>query len=43
MTATDVHRTIEALWWIEPGRLIAAGAPGVRRSGLAEDWRTTRW
>ena len=37
MTATDVHRTIEALWRIESARLIAALARRVRDVGLAEE------
>ncbi|GGA77286.1 RNA polymerase sigma factor [Edaphobacter acidisoli] len=37
MTATDVHRTIEAVWKIESARLIAGLARRVRDVGLAED------
>jgi RNA polymerase sigma factor (sigma-70 family) len=37
MTATDVHRTIEALWRIESARLIGALARRVRDLGLAEE------
>src|SRR5467141_1495853 len=37
MTATDVHRTIDALWRIESGRLIAGLARLVRDVGLAEE------
>ena len=37
MAATDVHRTIDALWRIESGRLIAALARRVRDVGLAEE------
>ncbi len=37
MTATDVHRTIEALWRMESARLIAAMARRVRDVGLAEE------
>src|SRR5437764_6586611 len=37
MTATDTHRTIDALWRIESPRLIAGLARVVRDVGLAED------
>src|SRR5215469_7118102 len=37
MTATDIHRTIEAVWRIESPRLIAGLARMVRDVGLAED------
>ena len=37
MTATDVHRTIDALWRIESARLIAGLARLVRDVGLAEE------
>jgi RNA polymerase sigma factor (sigma-70 family) len=37
MTATDVHRTIDALWRIESARLIAAVARLVRDVGAAEE------
>jgi RNA polymerase sigma-70 factor (ECF subfamily) len=37
VTATDTHRTIEAIWRIEAPRLIAALARRVRDVGLAED------
>jgi RNA polymerase sigma factor (sigma-70 family) len=37
MTATDVHRTIDALWRIESARLIAGLARVVRDVGLAEE------
>src|SRR5438093_1807100 len=37
MTATDTHRTIEAVWRIESARLIAGLARMVRDVGLAED------
>lgn len=37
MTATDAHRTIEALWRIESPRLIAALTRLVRDVGLAEE------
>ncbi len=37
MTATDIHRTIEAVWRIESARLIAGLARMVRDVGLAED------
>jgi RNA polymerase sigma factor (sigma-70 family) len=37
MTATDVHRTIDALWRIESGRLIAGLARLVRDVGVAEE------
>src|SRR5262245_10065634 len=37
MTATDTHRTIEAVWRIESPRLIAGLARIVRDVGLAED------
>lgn len=37
MAATDVHRTIEAVWKIESARLIAGLARRVRDVGLAED------
>jgi len=37
MTATDVHRTIEAVWRIESARLIAGLARMVRDVGLAEE------
>src|SRR6187200_1775510 len=37
MTATDVHRTIDAVWRIESARLIAGLARIVRDVGLAEE------
>src|ERR1700733_12366623 len=37
MTATDTHRTIEAVWRIEAPRLIAGLARMVRDVGLAEE------
>jgi RNA polymerase sigma factor (sigma-70 family) len=37
MTATDAHRTIDALWRIESGRLIAGLARVVRDVGVAEE------
>jgi RNA polymerase sigma-70 factor, ECF subfamily len=37
MTATDVHRTIEAVWRIESARLIAGLARIVRDVGVAEE------
>ena len=37
MTATDIHRTIEAVWRIESARLIAGLARMVRDVGLAEE------
>jgi RNA polymerase sigma factor (sigma-70 family) len=37
MTATETHRTIEAVWRIESARLIAGLARVVRDVGLAED------
>src|SRR5437868_9387740 len=37
MTATDAHRTIDALWRIESARLIAGLARLVRDVGLAEE------
>jgi RNA polymerase sigma factor (sigma-70 family) len=37
MSATDVHRTIDALWRIESGRLIAGLARLVRDVGRAEE------
>jgi RNA polymerase sigma factor (sigma-70 family) len=37
MTATDVHRTIDAVWRIESARLIAALARLVRDVGVAEE------
>jgi RNA polymerase sigma-70 factor (ECF subfamily) len=37
MTATDTHRTIDAVWRIESARLIARLARIVRDVGLAED------
>ncbi|HEV3237136.1 MAG TPA: sigma-70 family RNA polymerase sigma factor, partial [Gemmataceae bacterium] len=37
MTATDTHRTIDAVWRIESARLIAGLARVVRDVGLAED------
>ena len=38
MTATDAHRTIEAIWRIESVKLIAGLARMVRDVGLAEDF-----
>ncbi len=38
MTATDTHRTIEAVWRIESARLIAGLARIVRDVGLAEEF-----
>jgi RNA polymerase sigma factor (sigma-70 family) len=38
MGATDIHRTIEAVWRIEAARLIAGLARLVRDVGLAEDF-----
>src|SRR5947208_1774620 len=37
MTATEIHRTIDAVWRIESARLIAGLARMVRDVGLAED------
>src|SRR6266436_952277 len=37
MTASDTHRTIDAVWRIESPRLIAGLARIVRDVGLAED------
>jgi RNA polymerase sigma-70 factor (ECF subfamily) len=37
VTATDLHRTIDAIWRIESPRLIAALARFVRDVGIAED------
>src|SRR5947199_4736248 len=37
MTATDAHRTIDAVWRIEQAKLIAGLARVVRDVGLAED------
>ena len=37
MTATDTHRTIDAVWRIESARLIAALTRVTRDVGLAED------
>ena len=37
MTATDTHRTIDAVWRIESARLIAGLARMVRDVGLAEE------
>src|SRR5262245_30743217 len=37
MTATDIHRTIDAVWRIESARLIAGLARVVHDVGLAED------
>src|ERR1041384_470167 len=37
MTATDTHRTIDAVWRIESPRLIAGLARLVRDVGVAED------
>src|SRR5438094_4359010 len=37
MTATAIHRTIDAVWRIESARLIAGLARMVRDVGLAED------
>jgi len=37
MTATDIHRTIDAVWRIESARLIAGLARIVRDIGLAEE------
>src|SRR5712675_2088984 len=37
MTATDIHRTIDAVWRIESARLIAGVARIVRDVGLAEE------
>src|SRR4051812_33386828 len=37
MTATDTHRTIDAVWRIESARLIAGLAHIVRDVGLAEE------
>src|SRR6187200_2908131 len=37
MTATDVHRTIDAVWRIEAARIIAGLARIVRDVGLAEE------
>jgi RNA polymerase sigma-70 factor (ECF subfamily) len=37
VTATDIHRTIDAIWRIESPRLIAALARFVRDVGMAED------
>src|SRR6266851_5023136 len=38
MTATDTHRTIDAVWRIEQARLIAGLARMVRDVGLAEEF-----
>jgi len=38
VTATDAHRTIEAIWRIESVKLIAGLARMVRDVGLAEDF-----
>src|SRR6201997_2519045 len=37
MTATDIHRTIDAVWRIESARIIATLARMVRDVGLAEE------
>src|SRR5262245_36602780 len=37
MTATDTHRTVDAVWRIESPRLIAGLARIVRDVGVAED------
>src|SRR5205809_2527019 len=37
MTATDAHRTIDAIWRIEQAKLIAGLARMVRDVGLAEE------
>ena len=37
MTASDTHRTIDAVWRIESARLIARLARPVRAVGLAEE------
>src|SRR4051794_36257549 len=37
MTASDTHRTIDAVWRIESARLIAGVARVVRDVGVAED------
>src|SRR6478735_1499332 len=37
MSATDTHRTIDAVWRIESARLIAGLARIVREVGLAEE------
>jgi RNA polymerase sigma factor (sigma-70 family) len=37
VTATDIHRTIDAVWRIEPARIIAGLARMVRDVGLAEE------
>src|SRR6185436_3827486 len=37
MTATETHRTIDAVWRIESARIIAGVARLVRDVGLAED------
>lgn len=37
MTATETHRTIEAIWRIEAAKLIAALARLMRDVGLAEE------
>jgi predicted RNA polymerase sigma factor len=37
VTATDTHRTIDAIWRIESPRLIAGLARIVRDVGVAED------
>jgi len=37
MTATDTHRTVDAVWRMEAGRLIAGLARVVRDVGLAEE------
>ena len=37
MTATDIHRTIDAVWRIESARLIAGLARIVRDVGVAEE------
>ena len=37
MTATDIHRAIDAVWRIESAKLIAGLARMVRDVGIAED------
>lgn len=37
MTATDIHRTIDAVWRMEASRLIAGLARIVRDVGVAEE------
>jgi predicted RNA polymerase sigma factor len=37
MTATDIHRTIAAVWRIESAKLIASLARMVRDVGIAEE------